>query len=258
MSAFFEYFEEKFGTRWAALSQAMLGENCPKKLEFEGASAPYFLDEASWFAAVSLGVKPGMNVLDMCAAPGGKTLILAAALAGEGSLQSNDRSPDRRERLRRVIEVSLPPAYSKIVTISGYAGERFGRFRRESFDRILVDAPCSSERHVMESPEHLAIWNPKRIKRLAIEQGALLASAVDALRVGGELIYSTCALADEENDAVVSKIFKKRAGCLEMIHLEPEFEGTERTEFGLQMLPDRCAGRGPIYCAKLKKINSGK
>ena len=249
---FFEYYANLFGPRWEALQKALLGENKPKELQIENAT-PYFLDEASFFAANALGVLPGMDVLDMCAAPGGKTLVLANALKGEGSLQSNDRSPDRRERLRRVVMNSLPENFAKIVTVSGYPGERFGRFRPESFDKILVDAPCSSERHVMNSKEHLSMWSIGRIKRLAVEQGSLLASAVDALRPGGEILYSTCVLSPEENDGVVRKILKKRKGLIEVLSIEPLFEGTEQTEFGLHMLPDLCDGRGPIFCAKLKK-----
>lgn len=249
---FFEYYGNLFGSRWDSLQKALLDDNRPMEWRV-GQAEPYFLDEASWFAANALGVTPGMDVLDMCAAPGGKTLVLAKALSGKGSLQSNDRSVDRRERLRKVVMNSLPEEYAAIVTISGYGGERFGRYRKESYDKILVDAPCSSERHVMTSPEHLAMWSPKRIKRLSIEQGGLLASAVDALRKGGEVLYSTCALSLEENDGVIKKILKKRAGMLDVVTLEPFFEGTERTEFGLRMLPDLCGSRGPIYCAKLRK-----
>lgn len=99
---FFEYYANLFGPRWESLQKALLGENKPKELQIENAT-PYFLDEASFFAANALGVLPGMDVLDMCAAPGGKTLVLANALKGEGSLQSNDRSPDRRERDRKSV-----------------------------------------------------------------------------------------------------------------------------------------------------------
>lgn len=250
---FFEFYAAVFGPRWEALKASFEGESCPVELFFEGAREPYFLDEASVFAAECLGVEPGMDVLDMCAAPGGKTLVLASKLAGLGSLQSNDSSPDRRARLRKVVENSLPESWARAVTVTGFQGERFGLHRRECFDRILVDAPCSSERHVMRSPEHLAKWSPKRIKRLSIEQGSLLASGVDALKVGGELVYSTCALTAAENDEVVRKILKKRAGQLEVLRLEGRFEGTERTEFGLQILPDLCGGRGPIFCSKLRK-----
>lgn len=250
---FFEFYAAAFGPRWEALKAAFEGASRPKELFFEGAKEPYFLDEASAFAAECLGVEPGMAVLDMCAAPGGKTLVLASKLAGDGLLQSNDPSPERRARLRHVLENSLPASWARAVKVTGFQGERFGLYRKASFDRILVDAPCSSERHVMRSPEHLAKWSPRRIKRLAIEQGALLASGVDALKAGGELVYSTCALTAAENDEVVGKILKKRRGALEVLNLEPCFEGTERTEFGLQILPDLCGGRGPIFCAKLKK-----
>lgn len=212
------------------------------------------MDEASCFAARSLGVEPGMDVLDMCAAPGGKTLVLAGCLAGKGSLQSNDRSPDRRLRLLHNVENTLPEEFARIVKVSGYDGVRFGMYRKESFDRILLDAPCSSERHVIESERYLEEWSPKRISHIAVTQGALLASAVDALKPGGQMIYSTCALTRMENDDVVRKILKKRKGKVRVVELSPEISGTDVTEFGLQLLPDRCGGRGPIYCAKLEKL----
>lgn len=254
-SDFFAFYSEYFGERWNALLPALRGDSVYKTIQFPG-KEPYYLDEASVFAAKALDVKPGMNVLDMCAAPGGKSLILAAALNGIGHLQSNDRSPDRRQRLTHVVENTLPESWREIVQISGYDGARFGRFRPEEFDRILLDAPCSSERHVMESEKHLAEWTPKRISHIAITQGSLLASAVDALKPGGQMIYSTCALSQMENDDVVRKILKKRRGKIRPVKILPEIPGTDETEFGLQMLPDRCAGRGPIYCAKLEKVES--
>ena len=253
MSAFFEFYSNFFGSRWESLRLALSEKNCSTKLQFDETLAPYFLDEASVFAAKALDVKPGMQVLDMCAAPGGKTLILASALSGEGSLQCNDRSNDRRERLAHVIENTLPESWRKIISISGYDGNKFGRYKKETFDKILLDAPCSSERHVLNSEEHLKVWTKNRIKRLSVEQGSLLASAIDALKPGGEVVYSTCALTPFENDAVVEKILKKRAGLLEIISLTPKFKGTEITKYGLSMLPDYCEGRGPIFCAKLKK-----
>lgn len=254
-SDFFAYFADYFGERWESLLPALRGEIVYETIQHPGRES-YYLDEASAFAARSLGVKPGMNVLDMCAAPGGKTLVLANALAGSGSLQSNDRSPDRRLRLQHNVENTLPQELAAVVKVSGYDGVRFGMYRKNEFDRILLDAPCSSERHVMESEKYLAEWSPKRIAHIAITQGALLASAVDALKPGGQMIYSTCALTQAENDEVVRKILKKRKGKVRVLPLSPEIAGTDVTEFGLQMLPDRCGGRGPIYCAKLEKLTS--
>lgn len=249
---FFDYYENIYGERWPSLLEALKGEGCATELRFGEGLEPYYLDEASVFAARALDVCPGMDVLDMCAAPGGKTLVIASILKGEGSLQSNDRSPDRRLRLQRVIEQSLPAAWSSIIKVSGYDGMKFGLHRKESFDRILLDAPCSSDRHVLMSPTHLSEWSSKRVKRLSVEQGALLASAVDALRPGGVIVYGTCALSPLENDKVVEKILKKRPATQVEI-IEDLLPGADRTEFGVHILPDRSNGRGPIYCAKIVK-----
>ena len=249
---FFDYFSNLFGERWPTLLEALKGEGCATELRFGDGLEPYYLDEASVFAAKSLGVEPGDRVLDMCAAPGGKSLVLASGLKGEGSLQSNDRSPDRRLRLSHVLENSLPEQWRSVVSVTGYDGVKFGMHKKESYDRILLDAPCSSDRHVLNAPEHLKVWSVKRVKRLAVEQGSLLASAVDALAPGGTLVYSTCALSPMENDDVVKKILKKRPAMrLDEIAQIPA--GADRTECGVHILPDRAAGRGPIYCARLVK-----
>jgi len=249
---FFDYYEKLFGDRWPALLESLKGEGCATELRFGEGLEPYYLDEASVFAAKALGVEPGDDVLDMCAAPGGKTLVIASQLKGEGSLQSNDRSPDRRLRLQHVIENSLPESWRSVIKVTGYDGMKFGLHKKECFDRILLDAPCSSDRHVLNSPAHLEVWSAKRVKRLSVEQGALLASAVDALKPGGTVVYGTCALSPLENDDVVRKILKKRPS-MRFVQIEDLLEGADRTEFGVHILPDRSQGRGPIYCAKLVK-----
>ena len=93
-----------------------------------------------------------------------------------------------------MIESSLPEAWRGIIKVTGYDGMKFGLHKKECFDKILLDAPCSSDRHVLNSPAHLEVWSAKRVKRLSVEQGALLASAVDALKPGGTVVYGTCAL----------------------------------------------------------------
>ena len=249
---FFDYFSNLFGERWPALLESLKGEGCATELRFGEGLEPYYLDEASVFAAESLGVVPGDRVLDMCAAPGGKSLVLASGLKGEGSLQSNDRSPDRRIRLSHVLENSLPEQWRSVISVTGYDGVKFGMHKKECYDRILLDAPCSSDRHVLNAPEHLKVWSVKRVKRLAVEQGSLLASAVDALAPGGTLIYSTCALSPMENDDVVKKILKKRP-AMRLDEIEEIPAGADRTGCGVHILPDHAEGRGPIYCARLVK-----
>ena len=250
---FFDYYEKLFGERWPALLESLKGEPRFETLRFEQSLEPYYLDSASVFAAKALGVEPGMDVLDMCAAPGGKSLIIASMLQGRGSLQCNDRSPERRVRLEHVLENSLPAEWRNIIKVTGYDGVKFGLHKKESFDRILLDAPCSSDRHVLNSPAHLEVWSAKRIKRLSVEQGSLLASAIDALRPGGVLVYGTCALSPLENDGVVSRILKKRPAA-QTVEITDIPEGADRTEFGVHILPDKTQGSGPIYCAKIQKM----
>lgn len=255
-SEFNDFYCKHYGDRWPLLLESLFKESHPIELRFSNSLQPYFLDEASQFAAKCLDVEPGMSVLDMCAAPGGKSLVIASVLAGQGSLQCNDRSSDRRIRLQHVLENTLPVEWLSNIKVTGYDGSRFGLYCKGQFDRILLDAPCSSERHVVQSPKHLEQWSLSRTKRLSVEQGSLLASAVDALAPGGLLVYSTCALSPFENDAVVQKILKKRKESIRLVNISPWIEGAEQTPFGVHILPDRSEGRGPIYCAKLEKVKS--
>jgi 16S rRNA C967 or C1407 C5-methylase (RsmB/RsmF family) len=255
LPTFDEYYASIFGERWPALLAALQGEAVYETLQF-AEREPYHLDGASLYAARALGVKPGGIVLDMCAAPGGKTLALAAALAGQGSLLANELSEGRRARLRRVLDTALPPEWRATVSVGGRDASRFGMREPSSYDFVLLDAPCSSERHLLESVKHMEEWTPGRSKNLSKRQVALIAAAADTLRPGGTLVYSTCALSPLENDGVVRTLLKKRE---EMQIERPEAlnapQGADRTEYGVHILPDRCGGMGPIYFARLVKIS---
>ncbi|MBR5927061.1 MAG: RsmB/NOP family class I SAM-dependent RNA methyltransferase, partial [Spirochaetia bacterium] len=126
----------------------------------------------------------------------------------------------------------------------------WGLYQKDMYDRVLLDAPCSSERHVLSSPYYLAQWTPARTKQLAIRQFAMLAAALDAAKAGGRIVYSTCSISPLENDGVVEKLFKKRKGLFDIVELEPEIG--EKTKYGIQILPDT-AGAGPIYYCCLEK-----
>ena len=216
----------------------------------------YLMDGASVFPALALDVRPGECVLDMCAAPGGKTLVLAEALfaAGEGGhLVANDCSATRRRRLSRCMAEYLPPQHLARVTISGRDAldPRWAREAAASFDRILLDAPCSSDRHVLGDVHELACWSSRRIKENARRQEGLLLSALEMVRVGGRVVYSTCALSAAENDGVVGRCLKRRPGRAKVVRPERVARG-ELTEHGIHILPDR-GGWGPIYYAVLDR-----
>ncbi len=250
---FDEYYQSLYPNRWEELKKALLHEESLYFELKEGLRKSYFLDPASVEAANTLNVLPGESVLDLCAAPGGKSLLLALALKGEGRLVSNDISPSRRERLQKVLREHLNERDYSIVSVYGHDAARWGLYEKGLYDKILCDVPCSSERHVIKSPKHLAQWSESRIKTLATRQFAILASALDALKVGGTLIYSTCAITPKENDAVIEKLFKKRAGLFEVI-TEKNAKIRERTQYGIHILPDLCGGLGPIYYSCIKKL----
>lgn len=246
------FYQNIYQKRWPALKEALLKESSHEKLE-GGLLKPYFLDYASILAAKNLEVKPGMQVLDMCAAPGGKSLILAQAMQGNGSLVLNDRSRKRRTRLEKVISEHLPDTLKSIIRFSHYDATRWGIYEKNCYERILLDAPCSSERHVLNSPKHLEEWGPSRSKRLAAQAFAMLCAALDALKTGGILLYSTCSLSPAENEELIARLDKKRAGRIKI--LSASFgPGEEKGPFGTYFLPDKTKGRGPLFMAKLEKI----
>ena len=267
---FNQYYESIYASRWEGLKVTFAKENQPVEYKIPGAEKSYFLDSASVLAALCLPVKGGERILDLCAAPGGKTLVLASRMDPEALLSSNERSPERKHRLAVVVETCLPPQISARVKTSCSDGSTWCTRQSECFDRILLDAPCSSERHVYLDPKYLKDWSLSRIKTVTTEQWALLSSAYRLLQPGGILLYSTCALCPEENDGMISRLYKKfnkDGSAFELLPPSPELseiEGFtkitlpqyEKTEFGYQILPDTANGAGPIYFSIIKKNNT--
>ena len=250
---FEEEFARVYGERWPRLKAALLEPSAKIVLKnpFSVDLQDYSLDAASVAASQALDVKRGMRVADFCASPGGKSIASIFSIMGEGDWHLNDLSPARSTRLRAVLHDCLPPAVLRSVRVSTSDASRWGLKRREEFDRVLVDAPCSGERHMMASPESLARWSMKAVKGLAVRQHALLCSALDCTKPGGAVVYSTCALHPLENDGVIEKLLKSREGQFTVTALEGMGEATT---YGRLVLPDVCAGAGPIYYARLEKI----
>eukprot|EP00762_Andalucia_godoyi_P001377 ANDGO_04833.mRNA.1 Ribosomal RNA small subunit methyltransferase F len=277
-----------------------------------GLSEPvYHLDAASVLPCVSL-LSPIMSscpafrgaasserklvrVLDMCAAPGGKTVALANLLAARDSsmsfeIFSNDVSQQRRVRLRRVIEewmVGAPQSMGKLGVIGIDAtnpSKLFAKFAPHSFDFILVDAPCSSERHLLADPAEMEKWSPARTVQNAQRQLQLLLSAAHLIKPSGRVVYSTCSISPLENDSVVDNFTRKLERNLQRYGLDgvldtdqpvrivsdapPEWHGLcrsacggvglsdlapDRSERGLYIMPDRNQGGfGPMFVSVLQ------
>lgn len=280
-AAFERFYADLFGERWQALREALLEAGSHVELR-AGLLAPYFLDAASLAVAAAVEVRPGMRVLDLCAAPGGKSLVLASQLAAPsgqqgavrrpGELVANERSAARRARLHRVLDSHLPPEARALVRVTGHDAATWAVHEPSAYDLVLADVPCSSERHVIRSPGALDEWSPSRTRRLAQGAYAIGCAGADALVPGGELVYSTCALSPLENDAVVARIIDRAAGALELVDaggrlvsaaarhpdLSPFPSGTsEQTERGRLFLPDRPGGLGPMYVSILRRRTEG-
>lgn len=276
-AGFDAYYTEVYGPRWNTLKNALSAESLHAGICYPS-KKEYFLDPASLCAALCLPCSSSSRNFDMCAAPGGKSLVLAGCMNEEASLFSNERSAPRKKRLDSVLAESLED--SVLQRVRTFCGDAAVRCRRETecYDSILLDAPCSSERHVLADPRYLCEWSPARIKTLSMEQWALLSSAWKMLAPGGFILYATCALAPKENDGTIQRLLKKnpeaRICTRETIRsimtenlshakfsiklpascsVESVFDSAESTENGLHVLPDTSGGYGPLYFSLIHK-----
>jgi 16S rRNA C967 or C1407 C5-methylase (RsmB/RsmF family) len=222
----------------------------PEKTE-EGYANYYLMDAASILPVEALEINPGEKIVDLCAAPGGKSLLCAIKMKNQGLLVSNDRSAARRARIHRIFDEYLPKTEQKNHKITAHDASKWCLYEKSAYDKVLLDAPCSSERHVLEDSKELSLWAPGRTKAIAVSQFAMLASALDIVKKEGIVVYSTCALSRLENDDIIRKLYQKRPGRFELIR--KEFPFGEPTEFGWQVLPDN-SGWGPFYLAVVQRI----
>ncbi|NLE64686.1 MAG: RsmB/NOP family class I SAM-dependent RNA methyltransferase [Elusimicrobia bacterium] len=172
---------------------------------------------SSQLPALVLSPCPGESVLDLCAAPGSKTTQMAAMMSNEGAITAVEIVRGRFYKLKAVCEL-LGAKNVRPVLCDGR------RFRSgDLFDRVLVDAPCSSEGLFREGdPESFGYWSPRKVKEMAHKQKGLLRHAARFVRPGGRLLYSTCTFSPEENESVVDWFLKGDEGgfFLEPIALE--------------------------------------
>jgi len=197
---------------------------------------------ASQLCASALQAVPGETVLDMCAAPGGKTLQLACLMQGEGELLANEAVKKRFFKLRAVLQQQ--GAANFVTTLLGDGRALWRRFPAY-FDRILVDAPCSTEaRFRADDVKTFRYWSPRKIKEMRHKQKGLLRSAIRCLKPGGSLIYATCSFSPEENEQVVSDALKQFPDQIDIAPL---------TLPGVQTMPGLTSWQSRTFPAALKQ-----
>lgn len=160
----------------------------------------YVQEPSAQLPAQLLGARPGMTVLDLCAAPGGKTGQLAAAMQNTGLLLANEPVPARAEAL--VGNVERLGIRNCVVT--GMYPDALCAKLAGMCDAVLVDAPCSGEGMFRREPAAVTDWSPAHAQACAIRQRAILDAADLALRPGGALVYATCTFSPEENEETVA------------------------------------------------------
>ena len=166
----------------------------------------YYLQEPSAMApAALLEPRPGERILDLCAAPGGKTTQIAGRMQNRGLLVCNEIHPKRAAVLSGNVE-RLGIANALVLNEHpARLAERFPAF----FDRVLVDAPCSGEGMFRKHDAAWADWSPETVAMCARRQAEILDSAAAMLRPGGRLVYSTCTFSPEENEGTVSAFLRR-------------------------------------------------
>ncbi|MDD3919846.1 MAG: RsmB/NOP family class I SAM-dependent RNA methyltransferase [Eubacteriales bacterium] len=163
----------------------------------------FYIQEPSAMSAVALlSPKPGMRVLDLCAAPGGKATQIAARMQGQGLLVANEFVPNRAQVLARNME----RMGARNAICCSMRPDALSALLPEYFDAVLVDAPCSGEGMFRKEPQAVLDWSPEHVTACAQRQKKILSEAVRMLSPGGRLVYSTCTFSEEENENVIADL----------------------------------------------------
>lgn len=213
-------------------------------------------DESSMLVAEAVDPKPGMSVLDCCAAPGGKACHIAEILKGSGEVLANDIHPHKAKLIE---DHAKRLGLGNVSALSGDALKLNDRFAAESFDRVLLDAPCSGLGVIRRKPDLKWAKTPGDIAEIAGVQRELLDAVSGLLKPGGLLVYSTCTVEPRENAEMVAW-FLSRHPEFELAADEPDgwkqqeplAAATARAAAGLQILPQDYHSDG-FYIARLRK-----
>lgn len=237
----------------------------PGKHAFHEAGAYYIQEPSAMAVTEVLGPMPGERILDLCAAPGGKSTHIAGKMMGEGLLVCNEIIPGRAKILSQNIErMGIPNA-----VVCSETPEKLTEFFTSYFDRILVDAPCSGEGMFRKDETAVNEWSLENVKMCADRQRMILEHAASMLRPGGILVYSTCTFSVEENEGTISDFLKRHGEfSIEKAEQEELFGHRDKAqieewlknsapgiEHTMRLWPHKIDGEGH-FIARLKKAGA--
>lgn len=273
--------EEKLGTTltpvpWVKEGYYYEAQARPGRHPFHEAGVYYIQEPSAMAVTELLNPQPGERILDLCAAPGGKSSHIASRMKGKGFLLSNEIHPARAKILSQNMERM---GVSNGVVVNEEPSRLAAAFP-EFFDRIAVDAPCSGEGMFRKDEEAVNQWSEEHVKMCAARQIQILDQAAKMIKPGGRIVYSTCTFAPEENEGVVLNFLKahedfyleKTEGCEKFSHGRPEWAGfgsneeksreEEAVKYHLErtfrLLPHRLEGEGHFAAVIRRREGLGR
>lgn len=233
----------------------------PAKDPYYHAGLYYIQEPSAMSPSATFDVEPGDKVLDLCAAPGGKSTHLGGKLQGEGVLVSNDISVSRTRALLKNIELS--GITNAIVTSE--EPKKLAKTFEGYFDKILVDAPCSGEGMFRKEPGLIKSWEEYGVKYFADIQRSILPQAAKMLKPGGQLLYSTCTFDPSENEGTI-KTFLEEHPEFSLLPIQksdgivdghPEWvNGPDELRYTARLWPHKIKGEGH-FIALMQKSSVG-
>ncbi|QGG47071.1 RsmB/NOP family class I SAM-dependent RNA methyltransferase [Heliorestis convoluta] len=237
---------------WCSLGYYYHEEDRPGKHPYHAAGL-YYIQEPSAMAVVEvLNPQEGERILDLCAAPGGKSTQIAGYLANEGLLIANEINYKRA----RILAENLERWGAKNVLITNENPDRLAQKFPEFFDKIVIDAPCSGEGMFRKLPEALSDWTENKVEQCSLMQKDILVQAATMLRPGGTIVYSTCTFSPAENEEQINHFLDQ----------QPQFEALnittpayfQRENNNLRLWPHQIEGEGHYIALLRKKENPTK
>lgn len=229
-----------------------IDEEKPGKSPYHSAGLYYVQEPSAMSPVPELDITKGQKVLDLCAAPGGKSTQAACYLGGEGFIVSNEIDGKRA----KILSENIERMGIKNAVVLNNAPDRLTEFFPEYFDRIIVDAPCSGEGMFRKDEQAQSEWNEGEVYGCAARQKEILESADKMLKCGGRMIYSTCTFSLEENEMVIDDFVKNHSNYI-IINIDkkfgflPGFSGKVNND-GLsraaRLFPYKIKGEGHFMC----------
>ena len=235
------------------------GSDTPGKHPYHSAGVYYIQEPSAMAPVVYLDPKPGETILDLCAAPGGKSTQIASAMANQGLLISNEIHPARA----RILSENIERMGVKNCLVTNESPDRLSSIFSDYFDRILVDAPCSGEGMFRKNPDACGEWSPDNVALCSDRQLEILSCAATMLKPGGRMVYSTCTFAPEENEGTIHRFLEEHPqfSIIEaspfpgMAKGNPDWIHAERMELchSIRLFPHLLSGEGHFLCVLEKE-----